>query len=72
MILISNNQRDDIVRIIGQLCSRLKGEDTRTVDLKRRAGNLAKKLDGKRPFELPAEWKRFINDINRKQTDDNV
>lgn len=61
MILISNNQRDDIVRIIGQLCDRLKGEDTRSVDLKRRAGNLAKKLEQKRPFQVPADMKRCIN-----------
>lgn len=47
MIIISNNQRDQILRYIDLLCESLTGTDTRTYNTKRLAKNLAKRLRAK-------------------------
>ena len=44
MIIISNSQRDQILRIIEQLCQPKQGDDNRTYNVKRIARNLAKRL----------------------------
>lgn len=54
MILISNKQRDDIVRYLDTLCQCLTGRDSRTVNTKRLARNLAKGLKAKQPFDASA------------------
>lgn len=47
MIIISNSQRDQILRYIDILCESLTGEDTRTYNTKRLAKNLARRLRAK-------------------------
>ena len=47
MIIISNSQRDQILRYIDILCESLTGEDTRTYNTKRLAKNLARRLKAK-------------------------
>lgn len=49
MIIISNSQRDQIVRFLDVLCQVLTGEDTRTYNTKRLARNLNKRLREKKP-----------------------
>lgn len=49
MIIISNSQRDQIVRFLDVLCQVLTGEDTRTYNTKRLARNLNKRLRDKQP-----------------------
>ena len=50
MIVISNKQRDDIVRYLELLCQTLEVTDTRTADTKRLARILSKRLDAKQPI----------------------
>lgn len=62
MIIISNRQRDDILRYIDLLCDALQGKDTRTYNTKRLARNLAARLKAKQPFdasELPVQLKNL-------------
>jgi hypothetical protein len=47
MILISNRQRDDIVRYLEFMCERMRDTDLSAVNAKRVAGTLAKKLRSK-------------------------
>jgi hypothetical protein len=49
MILISNKQRDDIVRYLEQLHGRLQGNDLRTINARRLVGILIRRLREKRP-----------------------
>jgi len=44
MIIISNSQRDQILRYLDLLCESLTGADTRTYNTKRLARKLAKRL----------------------------
>jgi hypothetical protein len=44
MIIISNSQRDQILRYLDQLCDTMQGSDTRTYNTKRLARKLAKRL----------------------------
>lgn len=60
MIIISNKQRDDIVRYLDLLCQTLEGDDTKTYNTKRLARILSKKLNSKQPIsasELPEQLK---------------
>ena len=60
MIIISNKQRDDILRYIELMCDNLHGQDTRTFNTKRLARNLANRLKAKQPFsasDLPVQLK---------------
>jgi len=50
MILISNKQRDDIVKYIDLMCEALTGSDNRTYNTKRLARKLAKQLRAKQPL----------------------
>ena len=50
MILISNKQRDDIVRYLEQLHGRLDGDDLRTINARRLVGILIRRLREKRPI----------------------
>ena len=50
MIVISNKQRDDIVRYLEYLCDRVEGDDLRTINTKRLAGAIVKKLRAKKPL----------------------
>lgn len=62
MIIISNKQRDDIVRYLDLLCQFLEGNDTRTYNTKRLARILSKKLNSKQQIsasELPEQLKKF-------------
>lgn len=65
MILISNQQRDDILRYIDLLCEAYKSKkecDTRSYNVCRRAGILRKQLMKKTSFsasELPEELKKI-------------
>lgn len=62
MIIISNKQRDDIVRYLNLLCQFLEGNDTRTYNTKRLARILSKKLNSKQPIsasELPEQLKKI-------------
>lgn len=62
MIIISNRQRDDILRYIELLCETLQGKDTRTYNTKRLARNLAARLKAKQPFaasDLPVQLKNL-------------
>lgn len=49
MIMISNKQRDDIVRYLEQYCERVQGDDLRTINAKRLVGILIRKLRAKQP-----------------------
>lgn len=60
MIIITNKQRDDILRYIDLMCEALQGKDTRTYNTKRLARNLANRLKAKQPFaasDLPVQLK---------------
>ncbi len=62
MILLSNKQRDDIVRYLDILCRTLTSRDSQTVNTKRLVRNLAKGLKAKQPFDasaLPDNLKNF-------------
>lgn len=50
MIVISNKQRDDIVRYLDLLCQTLQGTDTRTYNTKQLARILSKRLNAKQPI----------------------
>lgn len=50
MIVISNKQRDDIVRYLEYLCGKVNGDDLRTINTKRLAGTLVRKLREKKPL----------------------
>lgn len=50
-MIISNKQRDDILRYIDLMCEALQGKDTRTYNTKRLARNLANRLKAKQPFD---------------------
>lgn len=50
MILISNKQRDDIVRYLEQLHGRLQGNDLRTINARRLVGILIRRLRNKKPI----------------------
>ena len=50
MIIISNSERDNIVRYIELMCQHMAGEDTRTYNTKRLARKLAAKLKAKQPL----------------------
>ena len=50
MIVISNKQRDDIVRYLEFLCGRVKDDDLRMINTKRLAGTLVRKLREKKPL----------------------
>lgn len=50
MIVISNKQRDDIVRYLDYLCGKVKDNDLRTINTKRLASSLVKKLRAKKPI----------------------
>lgn len=58
MIVISNKQRDDIVRYLDLLCQSLTGADTRTYNTKRLARILSKNLESKEPIahDKLSEW----------------
>lgn len=65
MIVISNQQRDDIVRYLDLLCDELKKHgqrDTRSFNARRRAAILRKQLMKKDPvpaYELSEQVKNF-------------
>lgn len=62
MIIISNKQRDDILRYIDLMCEALQGNDTRTFNTKRLARNLANRLKAKQSFatsDLPVQLKNL-------------
>lgn len=62
MIIISNKQRDDILRYIDLMCETLQGKDTRTYNTKSLARNLANRLKAKQPFDasdLPVHLKNL-------------
>lgn len=50
MIVISNKQRDDIVRYLEQLHGRLQGTDLRTINARRLVGILIRRLRDKKPI----------------------
>lgn len=50
MIVISNKQRDDIVRYLDQLHGRLQGNDLRTINARRLVGILIRRLRNKKPI----------------------
>lgn len=57
MILLSNSQRDEAVRMLDALVAALSARgdgDTRARDTARRAGRLRRALAGKRPLAAPA------------------
>lgn len=60
MIIISNKQRDDIMRYILLMCDNMKGTDNRTYNTKRLAMKLYRVLEAKQPLskeELTARLK---------------
>lgn len=61
MIVISNRQRDDLVRYIDLLCERLQGKSTREINTKRLALKLKRTLLEKQP--LTAEVFREVKKI---------
>lgn len=61
MIVISNKQRDDIVRYLELLCQTLQGDDTRTYNTKRLARILSKRLDAKTPISSDELTDRLKN-----------
>lgn len=65
MIIISNKQRDDVVRFLGLLCETLQGSDTNTFNTRRLARKLAGTLAAKHPLsasELSAALKILAQD----------
>lgn len=63
MILISNKQRDDLVKYLDLLCERLQGKTTREYNTKRLALKLSRTLSKKQP--LTAEDMRDLKKICR-------
>lgn len=61
MIVISNRQRDDLVRYIDLLCERLQGKSTKEFNTKRLAIKLKRTLLEKQP--LTAEELREVKKI---------
>lgn len=61
MIVISNKQRDDIVRYLDLLCQALHGDDTRTYNTKRLARILSKRLNAKQPISSEELTERLKN-----------
>lgn len=61
MIVISNKQRDDIVRYLDLLCQTLQGNDTRTYNTKRLARILSKRLNAKKPIPSDELTERLKN-----------
>lgn len=62
MVIISNRQRDDIIRYIDLMCEAMQGQDTRTYNTKRLARNLAARLKAKQSFpasDLPVHLKNL-------------
>lgn len=60
MIIISNKQRDDILRYIELMYENMKGTDNKTYNTKRLAMKLHRVLEAKQPFskeELTARLK---------------
>lgn len=60
MIIISNKQRDDILRYIELMCENMKGTDNKKYNTKRLAMKLHRVLEAKQPFskeELTARLK---------------
>lgn len=51
MILISNQQRDQIVKYLESYCNQLQGSDTRTYNTKRLASILVRRLRAKHPVD---------------------
>ena len=49
MIIISNAQRDQVVRYLNVLCGILDGKDTRSHNIKRLSRKLIAQLEAKRP-----------------------
>lgn len=49
MIIISNAQRDQVVRYLNVLCGILDGKDTRSHNIKRLSRKLIAQLETKRP-----------------------
>lgn len=47
MIIISNSQRDQILRYLDMFCDSLPGDDLRSFNTRRLARNLAKRLRAK-------------------------
>ena len=47
MIIISNSQRDQILRYLDLLCESLTGDDNRSYNMRRLAKNLARRLRAK-------------------------
>lgn len=63
MIIISNRQRDDMVRYIDILCERLSRRGTRDANTRRLALRLRKTLADKQP--LTGEQLNCIKDLSR-------
>lgn len=60
MIIISNAQRDQVVRYLNVLCGILNGKDTKLYNIKRLSRKLIVQLEAKRP----------IRDESDNRTDD--
>lgn len=61
MIIISNKQRDDILRYIELMCQNMQGKDNRTFNTKRLAMILHRTLKQKQPVsksDLPEQLKK--------------
>ena len=65
MILISNRQRDDIVRYLDLLCNRLNGRGSKEFNTRRLARLLIKALQEKQP--LPEDIAAPFKKISRGQ-----
>lgn len=63
MIVISNRQRDDLVRYLDLLCERMQGKSTKEYNTKRLALKLKRTLSEKQP--LTAEELRELKKISR-------
>ncbi len=50
MYAISNQQREEIIKLLAALQD-LPGKDTKTINIKRRAGILIRKLNSKKQIE---------------------
>lgn len=60
MIIISNAQRDQVVRYLNVLCGILNGKDTKSYNIKRLSRKLIAQLEAKLP----------VQDENDNRTDD--
>ena len=63
MIVISNRQRDELVKFLDLLCERLNGKTTKEYNTKRLALKLSRTLSKKQP--LTAEDMRELKKICR-------